>query len=117
MPAWPLYDTQKEEILDIDLEGKPISKADPRKARFNVVEKHSSSDIVCNHVVSRTPNNNLYIDNIAILWNRITLTAIVRGNDAVTEFTVTEVYKKGGNDWKLLALTFTSVRDTHQIAH
>lgn len=53
----------------------------------------------------------------AILWNRITLTAVVRGNDAVTEFTVTEVYKKLGNDWKLLALTFSSVRDTHQIAH
>ena len=39
LPVWPLYDTQKEEILDIDLEGKPASKPDPRKARFNVVEK------------------------------------------------------------------------------
>jgi len=56
-------------------------------------------------------------DDIAIVWNRITLTAVVRGNDAVTEFTVTEVYKKRGNDWKLLALTFSSVRDTHQIEH
>jgi para-nitrobenzyl esterase len=36
---WPLYKTQKEEILDIELEGKTISKPDPRKARFNVVEK------------------------------------------------------------------------------
>src|SRR6187200_2586185 len=33
-------------------------------------------------------------DNTAIVWSRITLTALVRGNDAVTEFTVTEVYKK-----------------------
>lgn len=57
------------------------------------------------------------VDDVAILWNRITLTAVVRGNDAVTEFTVTEVYKKHGNDWKLLALTFSSVRDTHQIEH
>lgn len=39
VPTWPLYDTQKEDILDIDLEGKPVSKPDPRKARFNVVEK------------------------------------------------------------------------------
>jgi hypothetical protein len=57
------------------------------------------------------------VDDTAILWNRITLTAVVRGNDAITEFTVTEVYKKQGNDWKLLALTFSSVRDTHKIAH
>lgn len=57
------------------------------------------------------------IDDNAIVWNRITLTAVVRGTDAVTEFTVTEVYKKRGNDWKLLALTFSSVRDTHKIEH
>jgi Domain of unknown function (DUF4440) len=57
------------------------------------------------------------VDDMAILWNRITLTAVVRGSDAITEFTVTEVYKKQGNDWKLLALTFSSVRDTHKIAH
>ena len=57
------------------------------------------------------------VDDVAILWNRITLTAVVRGTDAITEFTVTEVYKKQGADWKLLALTFSSVRDTHQIKH
>lgn len=57
------------------------------------------------------------VDNVAIVWNRITLTAVVRGNDAVTEFTVTEVYKKQADDWKLLALTFSSVRDTHKIEH
>lgn len=51
----------------------------------------------------------------AIVWNRITLEAIVRGSDVVTEFTVTEVYQKQGKNWKLLALTFSSVRDTHQI--
>jgi len=39
VPAWPLYDTKKEEILDIDLDGKPVGKPDPRKARFNVIEK------------------------------------------------------------------------------
>lgn len=51
----------------------------------------------------------------AVLWNRITLVAVVRDNEVSTEFTVTEVYKKQDNDWKLLALTFSSVRDTHTI--
>ena len=53
----------------------------------------------------------------AVLWNRITLMAHVRGNDVSNEFTVTEVYQKQGQDWKLLALTFSSVRDTHEIVH
>lgn len=57
------------------------------------------------------------VGNTAIVWNRITLDAVVRDNVAVTEFTVTEVYQKQGKDWKLLALTFSSVRDTHQIKH
>ncbi|MCM4153757.1 nuclear transport factor 2 family protein [Arenibacter sp. N53] len=56
-------------------------------------------------------------DDTVVLWNRITLTAQVRGNDVTTEFTVTEFYKKEGNDWKLLDLTFSSVRDTHEIEH
>ncbi|MFD1314624.1 nuclear transport factor 2 family protein [Namhaeicola litoreus] len=53
----------------------------------------------------------------AILWNRITLLAHVRGNDVSTEFTVTEVYQKQGNTWNLLDLTFSSVRDTHSLEH
>ena len=57
------------------------------------------------------------VDDTAILWSRITLTANVRGNDVVTEFTVTEVFKKQKKDWKLLAMTFSSVRDTHAIKH
>lgn len=39
VPVWPLYNTQKEEILDVELDGKVVSKPDPRKARFNVIEK------------------------------------------------------------------------------
>ena len=54
-------------------------------------------------------------DDTAILWNRITLMAHVRGNDVSNEFTVTEVYKKEEADWKLLDLTFSKVRDTHKI--
>lgn len=39
LPTWPLYDTKKEEILDVDLDGKVKSKPDPRKDRLNVIEK------------------------------------------------------------------------------
>jgi para-nitrobenzyl esterase len=39
VPNWPLYDTQKEEILDVDLDGKIVAKPDPRKTRLNVIEK------------------------------------------------------------------------------
>ena len=56
-------------------------------------------------------------DNTVILWNRITLMAHVRGNDVSNEFTVTEVYQKHKDGWKLLDLTFSSVRDTHTIEH
>ncbi len=54
-------------------------------------------------------------DDTAILWNRITLTAHVRGNDVSNEFTVTEIYKKIGGSWKMLDLTFSKARDTHKI--
>lgn len=56
-------------------------------------------------------------DDTAILWSRITLHAVVRGSEVSTQFTVTEAYKKEENNWKLLALTFSSVRDTHVIKH
>lgn len=55
------------------------------------------------------------VDDTAILWNRITLLAEVRGNEVSNEFTVTEVYQKYGKAWKMLALTFSSVRDEHGI--
>ena len=54
-------------------------------------------------------------ENTALVWSRITLDAVVGGNEVVTQFTVTEVYQRQRNDWKLLDLTFRSVRDTHQI--
>lgn len=57
------------------------------------------------------------VDKTAIIWSRITLESTVRGNDAKVEFTVTEVYTKQKKSWKLLALTFSSVRDTHVIKH
>ena len=54
-------------------------------------------------------------ENTGIVWSRITLHATVGGNEVVTEFTTTEVYQRQGTDWKLLDLTFSSVRDSAQI--
>lgn len=54
-------------------------------------------------------------ENTVVVWNRITLESVVRGNDAKVEFTVTEVYQKMEENWKMLAMTFSSVRDTHEI--
>lgn len=56
-------------------------------------------------------------EDMAILWSRITLLANVRGNDVSNQFTVTEIYKKEDDKWKLLNLSFSSVQDTHQIEH
>lgn len=59
----------------------------------------------------------VFDNDTAVLWNRITLIAHVRGNDVSNEFTVTEFYKKEDGDWRLLDLTFSKVRDTHKIEH
>lgn len=53
------------------------------------------------------------VGSTAVVWTRLTLEAHVRGSDVSTEFTATEVFVKVGDDWKLLDLTFSSVRDTH----
>jgi para-nitrobenzyl esterase len=39
LPVWPLYNTQNEEILDIETDGIPVGRPDPRKARLDVIEK------------------------------------------------------------------------------
>ncbi|MCU0358145.1 MAG: carboxylesterase family protein [Cyclobacteriaceae bacterium] len=39
LPVWPAYTIQKDEILDVDLDGNVAGKPDPRKARFDVIEK------------------------------------------------------------------------------
>ncbi|MBE8726018.1 nuclear transport factor 2 family protein [Flavobacterium hungaricum] len=49
------------------------------------------------------------IDNTAILLNKITLLAVVGGNEVTNPFIVTEVYVKGINGWKLGSLSFTKV--------
>jgi para-nitrobenzyl esterase len=39
LPNWPAYNKQNQDMLDVELDGKIISKPDPRKTRFNVIEK------------------------------------------------------------------------------
>jgi hypothetical protein len=55
--------------------------------------------------------------NTAVVWSRITLESQVRGNDALVEFTVTEVFVKEAEEWQILALSFSSVRDQHKLQH
>jgi len=43
LPEWPVYNPETNEILDIELDGKPVGKPDPRKARLDVVEKAFNS--------------------------------------------------------------------------
>ena len=50
------------------------------------------------------------IDNTAILLNRITLLAVVGGNEVTNPFMVTEVYvQQQGKGWKLGSLSFTKL--------
>jgi para-nitrobenzyl esterase len=39
LPNWPMYDPQKDQILEITAEGIAVGKPDPRKARLDVMEK------------------------------------------------------------------------------
>jgi para-nitrobenzyl esterase len=39
VPNWTPYNNQNQDMLDIELDGKIMSKPDPRKARFDVIEK------------------------------------------------------------------------------
>ena len=39
LPNWPVYSPKMSEILDIQSDGKPAGKPDPRKARLDVIEK------------------------------------------------------------------------------
>lgn len=45
----------------------------------------------------------------AVLLNRITLLAVVGGNEVTNPFMVTEVYVQQDGSWKLVALSFTKL--------
>ncbi|WP_460915833.1 nuclear transport factor 2 family protein [Spirosoma areae] len=54
------------------------------------------------------------IGTTAILLNKITLLAVVGGNEVTNPFEVTEVYVKEGSNWKLGSLSFTRLLSTIQ---
>lgn len=43
LPKWPVYKPKKNIILDVQPDGKPTAKPDPRKARLDVIEKAVNS--------------------------------------------------------------------------
>ena len=49
------------------------------------------------------------MDNTAVLLNRITLLAVVGGNEVTNPFMVTEVYVQQEGSWKLASLSFTKL--------
>ena len=54
------------------------------------------------------------IDNTAVLLNRITLLAVVGGNEVINPFMVTEVYVQQEGSWKLASLSFTKLLTPEQ---
>lgn len=54
------------------------------------------------------------IDNTAILLNRITLLAVVGGNEVTNPFMVTEVYVQQEGSWNLASLSFTRLLTPEQ---
>ena len=54
------------------------------------------------------------IGTTAILLNRITLLAVVGGNEVTNPFEVTEVYVQEDGGWKLAALSFTRLLTPEQ---
>ena len=54
------------------------------------------------------------IDTTAVLLNRITLLAVVGGNEVTNPFMVTEVYVQQNGSWKLASLSFTKLLTPEQ---
>jgi hypothetical protein len=54
------------------------------------------------------------IGTTAVLLNRITLLAVVGGNEVTNPFTVTEVYVQQDSGWKLVSLSFTKLLTPEQ---
>lgn len=43
LPQWPVYDAKKNELLEIQSDGNPVGKPDPKKARIDLMEKAVTS--------------------------------------------------------------------------
>lgn len=54
------------------------------------------------------------IGNTAIVLNRITLLAVVGGNEVTNPFIVTEVYVREHGKWKMVSLSFTKTMGPHR---
>ena len=54
------------------------------------------------------------IGTTAILLNRITLSAVVGGNEVINPFTVTEVYVQQNDSWRLASMSFTKLLTPEQ---
>jgi len=54
------------------------------------------------------------IDKTTVLLNRITLLAVVGGNEVTNPFMVTEVYVQQEDSWKLASLSFTRLLTPEQ---
>jgi translation elongation factor EF-4 len=55
------------------------------------------------------------IGNTAILLNRIQMTSLVGGHDAINPFVVTEVYVKENGKWQLGSMAFTRQRIEYKL--
>ncbi|MFV0566014.1 MAG: nuclear transport factor 2 family protein [Flavobacteriaceae bacterium] len=54
-------------------------------------------------------NVELFGNDMAIVWNHITMLSEVNGNEVTNPFMVTEVYHKDNEQWKLVNLTFSKL--------
>ncbi len=57
------------------------------------------------------------VGNTAILLNKITLLAVVGGNEVINPFMVTEVYVKENEKWTMCVLSFTKLLTPADMKH
>lgn len=104
---WQWMSERKVDLLDALLDDKAVfvhmGATMSKKQELDVIKggmiQYKKADI---HEVSVN-----IIGSTAILLNRITLLAIVGGNEVTNPFVVTEVYVKQKGAWKLGSLSFT----------